>query len=109
MKKLLLIAVLFLAITISCDKPGVTEMKLTGVEQQLPEELKGLKVYTVSIGEGQYVKVAILNSEVNSVTYQEGKTTSTTIIINKGEYNEKTIYCKEILAETKDIIVIKKQ
>jgi hypothetical protein len=108
MKKLALILILFIAIVIGCDKPGITEMKLTGVEQQLPDELKGLKVYTVSIGGGEYVKVAILNGEINSATYQEGKTTSTTIIINKGEYNEKTIYCKEILAETKDIIVIKK-
>jgi hypothetical protein len=106
MKKLLLIVCLFIAI--SCAKPGVTQTSLTGVEQQLPEELKGLKVYTVSLGDGEYVKVAILNNEINSATYQEGKTTQTTIIINKGEYNEKTIYGKEILAETKDIIVIKK-
>jgi hypothetical protein len=107
MKKLLLFAVLLLAF--SCADPGVTTRELVGDEKELPEELKGLKIYSVSTGEGSYVKVAIFNNEINSVTYSEGKTTETTIVINKGEYNEKTIYGREILAETKDIIVIRKK
>jgi hypothetical protein len=106
MKKLLLFTVLLLAI--GCADPGVTTKELSGDETNLPEELKGLKVYSVSCGEGSYVKVAVLNGQLNSATYSEGKTTQTTIIINKGEYNEKTIYAKEILSETKEIIVIRK-
>jgi tellurite resistance-related uncharacterized protein len=107
MKKLLLIACLFIAF--SCADPGVTTKNLTGDEAQLPEELKGLKVYSVSCGEGEYVKVAILNGQINSATYSEGKTTETTIIVDKGSYKERTIYVKEVLSETDDIIVIRKK
>jgi hypothetical protein len=109
MKKLLLIAMLLMAVTLSCEDPGVTTRALVGDEEQLPEELKGLKVYSVSCGEGEYVKVAIFGGQVNSLTYSEGKTTETTIIVNKGEYNERTIYVKEILSETDDIIVLRKK
>ena len=109
MKKLLLIAMLLMAVTLSCEDPGVTTRSLVGDEKELPEELKGLKVYSVSCGEGEYVKVAILNGELNSLTYSEGKTTETIIVVNKGEYTERTIYGREILSETKDIIVIRKK
>jgi hypothetical protein len=109
MKKLLLIAVLFMVLTISCEDPGITTKQLNGDESELPEELKGLKVYSVSCGEGNYVKVAVFGEQVNSLTYSEGKTTETTIIVNKGEYNERTIYVKEILSETDDIIVLRKK
>jgi hypothetical protein len=106
--KFLLITLILVTIT-SCQPAGETTVRLTGEEQNLPDELKGLKVYTVSIGEGNYVKVAVLNGQVNSSTYSEGKSQHTTVVINKDRYNERVIEVEEILSETDDIIVIKKK
>lgn len=76
-----LIAVLLLSVLLfGCSKIGTTELKLTGSEPNLPEELKGLKVYTVAIdNEGSFIKVALLNGQVNSTTYQVGKITETVV------------------------------
>lgn len=90
----------------SCDKAGVTSKFLYGDEQDLPEELKGLKVYSVSTGGGTYIKVAILNGDLNSTTYVEGKTTETTIILNK--QNGKQIKVSQILVENDSIILCRK-
>lgn len=109
MKKIALIGLLLMVFTLGCEDPGVSAKKLMGDEDMLPQELKGLQVYSVSCGGGEYVKVAVFNNQINSATYSEGKTTETTIIVNKGEYNERTIYVKEILSETDDIIVLKKK
>lgn len=106
--KLLIIA-LFSAILFSCSDAGTTQQRLNGDESTLPEELKGLKVYTVSTGGISEVKVAVLNGQVNSATYMVGKVEETTIVVNKGEYNERTIYVKEILSENDSIIVIRKK
>ena len=105
MKKLIVLGLLLALM--SCER-GSTTMSLTGGESALPPELKGLKVYTVSTGIS-YVKVAVLNNQVNSVTYTEGKTTHTTIIINPNNGATRTIDCKEIISETDDIIVIRKK
>jgi tellurite resistance-related uncharacterized protein len=107
MKKLAFIFIILLAF-VACDDPGVTSQELTGEEANLPDVLKGLKVYSVSTGEGGYVKVAILNGEVNSVGYSEGKTSETTIIINPDNYNMRTIHAKEIVYETNEVIVVRK-
>lgn len=110
MKTIKLLSVILLSLVLfSCERAGVTRQKLTGAEEILPAELKGLKVYSVSCGEGEYVNVAILNGEMNSATYSEGKTTETTIVVDKGNYKERTIYAKEVLSETDDIIVIRKK
>jgi hypothetical protein len=105
-KVLILTAILF-AIS-GCGPDGTTYYDLNGSENALPDELKGLKVYSVKVGALDYVKVAILNGEVNSATYSEGKTTETTIIVNGGKRNERIIYASQIISENDSIIVLKK-
>jgi hypothetical protein len=84
---------------ISCQEVGNTSNVLTGQEQSLPNELKGLKIYNVSLGKGDYVKVAILDNNVISLT--ETDETKSLLILNK-------IKVKEILFENDSIIVYKK-
>lgn len=90
----------------SCSDPGVTTKKLDGNEMNLPDELKGLKVYSVSTGDGNYVKVAILDNKVNSLTYKVSKHQETTLILNK-ETNS-IIEVKGILMENDSIIIFRK-
>jgi len=90
----------------SCENKGVVTERLNGDEQSLPEELKGLKIYSVSIGSGNYVKVAVLNGNVNSTTYQVGRFQETTIIVNKQD--GKSIEVSQILIENDSIIVCRK-
>jgi hypothetical protein len=107
MKKIniLLLCVLFLGLT-SCDDSGVTQQNLSGEEANLPEALKGLKVYRVSTGGLDYVNVAVLNGQVNSTTYRVGKSTRSTIIINK--QNNKVVEVSQILIENDSLIVARK-
>ena len=98
---------ILIAVLMSCDDSGVTRKTLSGNEEQLPAELKGLKVYNVSTGGGNWVRVAVLNGEVNSTTYQVGKIQETTIIIGD-KAKPRVIQAKEILSETDSIIVIRK-
>jgi cobalamin biosynthesis Co2+ chelatase CbiK len=75
----------------------------------LPPELKGLKVYNVSTGEGSYVKVAVLNNSVVSGTYSVGKFEETTIVVNDIKKGfARIIYGKEVLFENDSIIILKK-
>lgn len=90
----------------SCSSEGETSISLNGNESNLPPELKGLKVYTVSTSATGYVKVAILNGEINSTTYSKGKTTESTIIIN--QKTGKVYQVKDILIENDSIIVARK-
>jgi hypothetical protein len=87
-----------------CEDPGVTVKRLNGFEDNLPFELRGLKVYSVSLGEGNWVKVAIIDDKVNSLTYSVGKVQETTIVINNGN----RIVNGTIISENDSIIVIKK-
>lgn len=108
MTKLILFLLLFIGVT-SCRESGETNQKLFGNEQNLPDELKGLKVYKVyTDNTGNYVKVGILDNKVNSLTYPVGKTQQTTIVIDPNTNKERTIIAKEILSETDEIILIKK-
>lgn len=92
----------------SCEDKGTTRMSLNGTEQNLPDELKGLKVYTVSTSnQGGYIRVAVLNNQINSITYPVGKFQATTIIVGSGK-EQRLINAKEIISETDSIIVIKK-
>ena len=102
----ILIIVLSLFVLLGCDEPGVTSKELTGYEEELPLELRGLKVYTVSTGDMGYVKVAILSNQINSLTYSVGKSTQTTIIVNNGGFDR--VIKGTIISETDSIIVIKK-
>jgi hypothetical protein len=93
-------------LTISCEDKGVTSLKLSGNEPTLPAELKGLKVYRVSCGDNEYVKVGILNNQVVSTTYQAGKVQQSVILVNKEV--ARTINVESIISENDSIIVIKK-
>ncbi len=102
MKRLLICA---LAISlVGCDNAGTSYQKLDGTETGLPDELKGLKIYDVSTGGGNSVKVAVIGNTMSS-TYSKGKYHETTILIDN---SNRTIYAKEILSETDSIIVIRK-
>ena len=91
---------------ISCDDAGVTSKRLNGDEKNLPDELKGLKIYSVSIGGCDYVKVAVLDGKINSTTYQDGKIQETTVIVNK--QNGKLIEVSQVLVENDSVIVCRK-
>ena len=95
-----------IALLTSCEDKGVTKQCLSGDESTLPQELKGLKVYRVSCGEGEYVKVGILNNQVVSTTYQTGKVQQSVILVNKEV--ARTINVESIISENDSIIVIKK-
>jgi len=105
MKKILTFLILLLTLT-SCEDKGVTRQTLTGDETNLPQELKGLKVYRVSCGEGEYVKVAVLNNQAVSTTYQDGKIQQSVILVNKE--TARTINVESIISENDSILVIKK-
>lgn len=107
MKKLKLIAAGFLLIfATSCDNAGKSRVRLKGDEYDLPEELKGLKVYDVATGNGGEIKVAILDNKINSTTYPVGKYQSSTIILNK--QNNKVIEVTSVLMENDSLIVCRK-
>lgn len=102
MKKL---AFLLLVLLVSCTY-GVKENSLEKVGT-LPPELRNMKVYTVRHGMG-YVKIAVLDNQVNSTTYPVGKYTETTVIIN-GKKEPLVIQGKSVLFENEEIIVISKK
>ena len=100
--KWLLVAVFF----VGCEDAGTTRQQLSGNESELPEELKGLKIYRVSTENGGAVRVAVLNGNVNSSTYKAGKTTQSTIVVNKS--NGKLIEVREVLVENDSLLVCRK-
>lgn len=107
MKKIIfLISSILLIFLSSCDDPGETSLRLDGNESNLPEELKGLKVYSVSTGGGNYIKVAILDGKINSTTYREGKYDRSTIIL--GEEPNRVIQVNQILMENDSLIICRK-
>ncbi len=108
MKKIIMI-LLLLVVATSCEDKGVSKNRLSGSENALPDELKGLKVYDVSLGEGNWIKVAVINNQVSSLNYQSGKYQKTVLVVNKDSYDERVIEVEEIISETDDIIVIKKK
>lgn len=89
----------------SCYDAGVTSQRLNGNEQDLPQELKGLKIYSISVGRGDWVKVAILDNKANSTTYSVGKFNESLIIIDK---KGKQIKVSQILSENDSVIVCRK-
>jgi hypothetical protein len=97
-----------IAITLnSCFEAGTTSTTLTGNEQNLPEELKGLKIYTVSTGDLSSVKVGVIdNAKTTSLTYSEGKYQESFILVEKN--TGRTIPIGEIISENDSIIVCKK-
>ena len=92
----------------SCAPAGTTDRQLQGDERDLPNELKGMKVYKVWVEDGNYVRVAVLNNQVNSLTYNNGKGAPHTTIMVNNNAGGKVIEVKEIISENDSIIVCKK-
>lgn len=91
----------------SCQDTGDTLQNLNGTELGLPDELKGLKIYTVFYNDGvSSAQVAVLDDRVNSVSYTSGKTKKSTIIINKNDNS--VIEVSQILVENDSMIVCRK-
>ncbi len=107
MKYTFLILLVFAITLSSCWEAGTTSNILTGNEQNLPEELKGLKIYTVSTGTIGSVKVGVIdNTKTTSLTYSEGKSLESFILVEKN--TGRTIPIGEIISENDSIIVCKK-
>ena len=106
--RIILASALLLSMLItSCDPAGLTRKELYGTEDSLAPELKGLKVYTVSLKAGGYVRVAVLDNKVNSVTYRDGKIDRTTIVLNSA-CGARAINVGQIISENDSIIVARK-
>jgi hypothetical protein len=102
---------MLILLTFSCKDKGVSTTELTGVETNLPPELKGLKVYKISIGDLEYIRVGVLNGEVNSVGYPAGKVEGTTLLLHNrvnGNMSVRPIFVKAITFENDSVIVILK-
>ena len=106
--KRILLALTVVMMMASCEDGGTTRISLSGDEQLLPPELKGLKVYSVATGGGSYIKVAILNGEVNSVTEHVNKHDQTTILLNKQQSPSKVIEIRDIVMENDSMILCRK-
>jgi hypothetical protein len=92
----------------SCEDAGVTRQRLYGNEANLPDELKGLKVYSVSIGDGDFIRVGILNGKVNSTTYTSGKQTESVVELQVNDGSNRIIQVSSIISENDSIIVVRK-
>jgi hypothetical protein len=103
--KNLLILLMMTFILSSCEEKGSTKMPMTGEESLLPEELKGLKVYKVSLGGGSWITVAKMENQPITTTYNIGKTQTSTIFIQK---ENREIEIESIISENDSILVIKK-
>lgn len=99
--------ILFILFIVSCQDSGTTDMVLFGNEYGLPTELKGLKVYTVAIKDGNLIRVAVLNNEINSIGYKNGEINNTTLMINNNS-ERNFIEVKQILIENDTLIVCRK-
>lgn len=107
MKNFLIPIILIASILLtSCQDKGETSIYLSGNENTLPDELKGLKVYNVSTGSGSYVKVAILDGQVNSTTHKVGKVFESTIILNR--QNGQTIEVSQVIMENDSLVICRK-
>lgn len=108
MRNVILILLLF--IVASCNEAGNTSQSLNGNEANLPEELKGMKVYTVATGNLSTIEVAVLNDKIIGESYPQGKTQEHVLLIHSDETRRiRTINVSEIVSETDSIIVCKKE
>jgi hypothetical protein len=106
MKKIIIIGLL--GLLLSCERSGETTQLLDGSEASLPEALKGLKVYSVSLGDGGFIKVAMLNDKISGISYPSGKTTQSVAILDNSQISQRSISVKEIISENDSIIVARK-
>lgn len=109
MKKLILsLFVITLALS-SCRDAGTTDVYVHGEEPALPEELKGLKIYAVSDGYGNKVKVAVFKNQVVGTRYQSGKYQYDAVNIYKNDGSTRSYSADNIIVENDSILVIKKK
>lgn len=109
MKNLKFAIIACILVLSSCDNESknVTDVEqlVFGNESELPDELKGLKVYGISSNSG-YFKVAVMNKNVNSIGYASGKTQESIMIVDK--CNNKLIEVKQVLMENDSLIICRK-
>lgn len=95
----------------TCSEKGTTEIVLNGeASTNLPEDLKGLKIYNVSLGDGVSIKVATLKGKMNSIQYKNNKSSEDVIIFEDSWDNseKREIPVKKIIMENNSIIVAEK-
>lgn len=110
--KTIKILALLLSITLfsACQDAGVTSQRLSGNEPSLPEKLKGLEVYSVSCGAGEYIKVGLLNGEIVSTQYKSGKYTKDIILVNANDTTStRVVKVASVISENDSILVIRKK
>ena len=109
MKKIVrILSILVIVISMfSCGKAGDIR-KYYVDDSKLPIELQGLKVYTVCYADEQWIRIAVLNDKINSISHDEGtnnRTTVTTVVVSS---SNRIINAREIISENDSIIVIRK-
>ena len=93
---------------ILCSPAGTIENYQTMDDNLLPAELKGLKVYNVSLGGGNAMRIAVVtNSAGTTATYSDGKTSSATLK-TADSFSPREIPVKEIIMENDSMIVARK-
>jgi len=93
----------------SCSDAGTTTLVVNGSESALPEELKGLKIYSVSDGSGNVIKVCCFGNRVLGTTYQSGKFKCDAINIYNNDGSTRSYLATSIIVENDSILVIKKK
>ena len=106
MKKLLLLIVIVFCLS-SCLEKGETKQRLNGDENTLPNELKGVKVYNLGVGDGDMIYVGLLNGYSSvSTQWRSGKYTYNAILFQKNN-SVQNIEISEIISINDSIIVAK--
>lgn len=103
----IILIMLSLVLISSCGQGG-DSVKYELVDEKLPEQLKGLEIYQVRTSSIGYVNVGVINGKTTtSLTYQNGKTTETMILVDN-DSDKRLIQVSEILVENDSIIVCRK-
>lgn len=107
MKKNILSLFLLSLIFVSCYDPGTTEIRVHGNEVGLPEELKGLKIYSVSDGYSK-IKVAVFEGRVVGTNYKSGKHRHNSVNVYEENESTRSFSTEDIIIENDSIVVIRK-
>jgi hypothetical protein len=106
MKKIIVIGLL--GLLLSCEKSGEATQLLNGSEASLPEELKGLKVYNVSLGDNGHIKLAMFDDNIRGNSYSSGKITQSIVILDNSQISQRGVPVKEIIFENDSLIMARK-
>ncbi len=109
MKKIILPLLALTLIATSCREAGTTGVTISGTEEDLPEELKGLKIYSVATGYGGTIKVAVFENQVVGSNYKVGKHRQNCVNIYKESGETVSYPASSIIVENDSILVIKKK